>query len=61
VIYIGDDQTDEEAIHVLVGLGVTFRVGSADRPTAASRLLSNVAAVEALLEWLSRREPAKPQ
>jgi trehalose 6-phosphate synthase/phosphatase len=60
VIYIGDDQTDEEAIHVLVGLGVTFRVGSADTPTAASRLLSNIAAVEALLGWLSRRPPEKP-
>ena len=55
VIYIGDDQTDEDALHILAGLGVTFRVGSADTPTAASRLLSNVAAVEALLSWLAER------
>jgi trehalose 6-phosphate synthase/phosphatase len=58
VIYIGDDQTDEDALQMLAGLGVTFRVGSADTPTAASRLLSSVAAVEALLGWLAQRPPA---
>jgi trehalose-6-phosphatase len=55
VIYVGDDQTDEDAFRVLSGLGITFRVGSADRPTLATRLLPNVAAVQALLDWLSRR------
>jgi trehalose 6-phosphate synthase/phosphatase len=55
VMYIGDDQTDEDALQILAGLGVTFRVGSADTPTAASRLLSSVAAVEALLSWLAQR------
>jgi trehalose 6-phosphate synthase/phosphatase len=55
VIYLGDDQTDEDAFRVLSGLGITFRVGSADRPTLATRLLPNVAAVQALLDWLSRR------
>ena len=49
VIYLGDDQTDEDAFRVLSGLGITFRVGSADRPTLATRQLPNVAAVQALL------------
>jgi trehalose 6-phosphate synthase/phosphatase len=55
VVYAGDDNTDEDAFRVLVGLGITFRVGSADNPTLASRRLSNVDAVESLLEWLARR------
>jgi trehalose 6-phosphate synthase/phosphatase len=60
VIYVGDDQTDEDAFRVLRGLGMTFRVGSADIPTLAGRLLPNVAAVHALLGWLSRRaEPRR--
>jgi trehalose 6-phosphate synthase/phosphatase len=55
VIYVGDDQTDEDAFRVLAGLGITFRVGSADTPTQAARRLPNVDAVRALLEWLARR------
>jgi trehalose 6-phosphate synthase/phosphatase len=55
VIYVGDDQTDEDAFRVLAGLGVTFRVGSADTATHAARRLPNVDAVQALLEWLGRR------
>ncbi len=55
VIYVGDDQTDEDAFRVLAGLGITFRVGSADGLTAASRRLPNVFAVQTLVGWLSRR------
>ncbi len=55
VIYLGDDQTDEDAFRVLSGLGITFRVGSADRPTLATRQLPNDAAVQALLDWRARR------
>ncbi len=54
-VYAGDDETDEDAFRVLSGLGITFRVGSADRPTLASRTLPNVDSVAALLEWISRR------
>ncbi len=54
-IYVGDDETDEDAFHVLSGLGITFRIGSADVPTRASRQLPNVAGVQALLEWLGKR------
>jgi trehalose-phosphatase len=54
-IYAGDDETDEDAFRALQGLGVTFRVGHAERPTAAMHRLPNVAAVEALLEWVAGR------
>jgi trehalose-phosphatase len=56
-IYIGDDQTDEDAFRVLSGLGATFRVGSADTATAADRRLRDVESVRALLEYLATRTP----
>jgi trehalose 6-phosphate synthase/phosphatase len=55
VIYVGDDDTDEDAFRALSGLGVTFRVGASTRRTSASRHLPNVAAVRALLGWIARR------
>jgi trehalose 6-phosphate synthase/phosphatase len=55
VIYMGDDQTDEDAFRFLAGLATTFRIGSADTPTAAARRLPDVAAVHSLLDWLARR------
>jgi len=59
VIYIGDDHTDEDAFRFLSGLAITFRVGSADTHTAATRRLPNVDAVGRLLVWLARRETAQ--
>ncbi len=56
VIYVGDDLTDEDAFRLLAGLAITFRVGPADVPTAASRQLPNVDAVKALVEWVGQRE-----
>jgi trehalose 6-phosphate synthase/phosphatase len=56
VIYVGDDHTDEDAFRFLAGLASTFRVGSADDATAATRRLPDVNAVRALLEWLGRRK-----
>jgi trehalose 6-phosphate synthase/phosphatase len=56
VIYAGDDQADEEAFRLLAGLAITFRVGSAETQTNASRRLRNVDAVEALLDWLAERK-----
>jgi trehalose-phosphatase len=55
VVYVGDDDTDEDAFRVLLGLGVTFRVGRAERSTLASRRLPNLDAVETLLDWLAKR------
>src|SRR5262249_49602043 len=59
IIYLGDDQTDEDAFRVLAGLGVTFRVGTADSLSLADRRLPNVDAVQALLEWLAARSVAR--
>ncbi len=55
VIYVGDDQTDEDAFRLLSGLAVTFRVGPADTVTLATHRLPDVGAVEALLAWLADR------
>ncbi|MCZ6465604.1 MAG: hypothetical protein O7A09_14835, partial [Proteobacteria bacterium] len=55
VIYVGDDQTDEDAFRFLSGLAATFRVGPADSLSAATRRLPNVAAVQSLLAWLAQR------
>jgi trehalose 6-phosphate synthase/phosphatase len=55
VIYVGDDETDEDAFRALSGLGITFRVGPAERPTLASHRLPNVDAVERLVRWVAAR------
>jgi trehalose 6-phosphate synthase/phosphatase len=55
VVYVGDDDTDEDAFRALQGLGVTFRVGRAERSTLASHRLPNVDAVETLLRWVAGR------
>jgi alpha,alpha-trehalase len=60
-VYVGDDQTDEDAFRTLSGLGITFRVGSAETLTAATRRLPNVDAVRALLEWVAQRPPHRPK
>ena len=58
VAYVGDDETDEDAFRALSGLAVTFRVGPAERPTAAARRLPDVEAVETLLRWGAERGSA---
>ncbi|MGH7286920.1 MAG: bifunctional alpha,alpha-trehalose-phosphate synthase (UDP-forming)/trehalose-phosphatase [Myxococcota bacterium] len=55
VVYVGDAETDEDAFRALQGLGFTFRVGSAERPTSATRRLPDVEAVETLLRWAAER------
>ncbi|MCR9092901.1 MAG: bifunctional alpha,alpha-trehalose-phosphate synthase (UDP-forming)/trehalose-phosphatase [bacterium] len=55
VIYVGDDETDEDAFRSLHGLGMTFRVGAATQPTRARRRLSDVRAVETMLQWIAGR------
>lgn len=60
VLYVGDDQTDEDAFRMLAGLAMTFRVGTAETHTTAARLLPNVESVRALLLWLAaRRAPGR--
>ena len=55
VLYVGDDETDEDAFRFLAGLALTFRVGSAETSTAATRRLPNTDAVGTLLDWVGRR------
>jgi trehalose 6-phosphate synthase/phosphatase len=61
VIYVGDDVADEDAFRLFAGLAKTFRVGSAETQTLAARRLRNVEAVEALLQWLGRRDSTVPE
>lgn len=56
VVYVGDDQTDEDAFRFLAGLSLTFRVGASETLTAAAHRLRNVDDVGALLAWLGSRE-----
>jgi trehalose-6-phosphatase len=55
VIYVGDDETDEDAFRFLAGLASTFRVGGTDTATAALHRLPDVDAARRLLDWLGRR------
>ncbi|CAF0707028.1 unnamed protein product [Brachionus calyciflorus] len=50
-IFIGDDETDEDAMRALSGLGITFRVGKPNIKTAASHRLADPDAVKIFLEW----------
>ncbi|MFP8874811.1 MAG: bifunctional alpha,alpha-trehalose-phosphate synthase (UDP-forming)/trehalose-phosphatase [Myxococcota bacterium] len=59
VVYVGDDQTDEDAFRFLSGLAMTFRVGPSDTLTSATYRLPDVNAVQALLEWLGKRPRAE--
>jgi trehalose-phosphatase len=55
-VYLGDDETDEDAFSALLGFGYGIRVGDADRPTAASGRLRSCADVPRfLLDWTSVR------
>ncbi|NNL84839.1 MAG: trehalose-phosphatase, partial [Myxococcales bacterium] len=54
-VYIGDDQTDEDAFRFLSGLAMTFRVGSSETVTAARHLLPNPDSVRSLLSWVAGR------
>jgi trehalose-phosphatase len=60
VIYLGDDETDEDAMRALAGLGITFRVGKPNVRTFATHRLPNVESVEVFIDWaidyMSRRD-----
>ena len=59
VIYVGDDQTDEEAFNLLSGLAMTFRVRSGETESEAGFRLPTVDSVRALLQWLAERPAAR--
>ncbi|MFQ5691659.1 MAG: trehalose-phosphatase [Nitrospinota bacterium] len=57
-VYVGDDETDEDAFRALKGRGFGFKVGAADAPTAAEGRLADCAAVRAFLErWAETVSP----
>lgn len=58
-VYVGDDETDEDAFRTVAGAGVGILVGSTGRTTSAHAMLPNVFAVaEYLSLWLERLAPA---
>jgi len=54
VVYIGDDDTDEDAFRALPPHGIGIKVGDLDRPTAAhGRLESPAAVLQLLTDWIA--------
>ena len=51
VIFIGDDETDEDAMRALTGLGITFRVGKPNLKTKATHRLADTESVKIFLQW----------
>lgn len=54
-VYLGDDETDEDAFAVLHDCGIGIAVGHAPGETAAPLTVADVDAVRRLLCWLCRR------
>jgi trehalose-phosphatase len=52
LVYLGDDETDERAFEALRGKGITVRVGSGPRRSAALRWVEDVRAVHRFLAAL---------
>ena len=51
VVFIGDDNTDEDAMRALSGLGISFRVGKPNIKTNATHLLPDADSVQIFLQW----------
>lgn len=51
-VYLGDDETDEDAFRALRGKGITVRVGGGPSGTAARYALRDQREVHAFLVWL---------
>jgi len=61
-VYVGDDDTDEDAFAAVARFGFGIRVGSDDRPTRAHARLPDVEAVrEFLALWADRTPPAEAE
>ncbi len=58
-IYIGDDDTDEDAFRVLDGRGIGIKVGPPDAVTLASGRVTNCEAVRDLLVYWATREATR--
>jgi trehalose-6-phosphatase len=56
-VYVGDDETDEDAFRAVRDAGLGIRVGSDERPSAAAARLASCEEVRAFLAaWLERVE-----
>ena len=60
-VYIGDDETDEDAFRVLKGRGVGIRVGRTEAPTHAAGFLPDTQAVKDFLQGWAVFTPAGSQ
>jgi trehalose-phosphatase len=58
-VYVGDDETDEDAFAALGGRGAAIRVGAAVSTSLADYRLADPAEVRALLVWLSGPRPTR--
>ncbi len=57
VVYVGDDQTDEDAFRALPVQGIGVKVGSPDQPTAAQgRLESCEDVLQFLRNWIAMKQ-----
>jgi len=60
-VYVGDDDTDEDAFRAIEGRGAGIRVGPREEETAARGFLPDCSAVKAFLEsWLRVLEHTRP-
>jgi trehalose-phosphatase len=57
-VYLGDDETDEDAFRAIAERGIGLVVGDEDRPTLASYRLRDTSDVDAILEALASRRRA---
>jgi trehalose-phosphatase len=61
-VYVGDDDTDEDAFRAVRGIGLGIRVGDATRPTLAQARLPGCDDVVAFLRaWLDHVERSAPK
>jgi len=56
-VYIGDDETDEDAFRVLKGRGIGIKVGRPDGPTSATGILPDTQAVKDFLRGWAALAP----
>lgn len=57
-VYIGDDETDEDAFRIIRGRGYGIRVGFTDQPTHAAGFLPDIQAVKDLLQAWTELAPS---